>query len=56
MALGMPEVIVILAVILILFGPKRLPELARAIGRSVGEYKKGLSEDDVRAKGRKMKG
>lgn len=43
MAIGMPEVLVILAIILLLFGPKKLPQLARAIGHSVHEYRKGLA-------------
>ena len=44
MAIGMPEIIVILVIVLILFGPKKLPELARAIGRSVKEYRKASNE------------
>ena len=45
MAIGMGEVLVILIIVLILFGPKKLPELARAIGKSVREYREGLSSD-----------
>ncbi len=36
--LGTTEVVVIIAIGLILFGPKKLPEMARSIGRAVGEY------------------
>lgn len=42
--LGGPEVIIIIAVGLLLFGPKKLPELARAVGRAVGEYQKAVQE------------
>ena len=56
MAIGMPEVIVILIIILILFGPKKLPQLARSIGKSVREYRKGMTEEEVKKKGKKMKG
>ena len=53
MAIGMPEIIIILIVILLLFGPKKLPELARSIGKSIREYKRGLHEGD---KKKKLKG
>ncbi len=40
MSLGISEIILILAVVLILFGGKRIPELARALGKASYEYKK----------------
>jgi sec-independent protein translocase protein TatA len=39
------EVVVILAVVLVLFGAKRLPGLARGLGEGVREFKKGSAED-----------
>ena len=45
--LGMPghtEIILIVFVILLLFGAKKLPELSRALGKSLGEFKKGQKE------------
>jgi len=42
--LGTTEVVVIIAIGLILFGPKKLPEMARSIGRAVGEYQKAVKE------------
>lgn len=41
---GGPEVLVILFVILLLFGGKKLPELARSLGKSLGEFKRGQRE------------
>ena len=41
--LGLPEIIVILVVVLLLFGPKRLPDLARSVGESVSELKKAMT-------------
>ena len=40
MSLGLPEIILILIVALLLFGGKRIPELARALGKAQGEYQK----------------
>jgi sec-independent protein translocase protein TatA len=48
--IGTGELILILVIILILFGPKKLPELARAVGQSVKEYKEGLSEKPKKSK------
>ena len=45
MAIGITELLIILAIILVLFGPKKLPELAKSIGRSIGAYKEGLSSN-----------
>ena len=53
----MPELIMIFVVVLLLFGAKKLPELARGVGKSMGEFKKAReefereitrSEDEVR--------
>ncbi len=55
--IGGPEMIMIFVVILLLFGAKKLPELARGVGKSMGEFKKAReefereitrSEDEVR--------
>lgn len=40
------ELIVILAILLLLFGAKKLPGLARSLGKSVGEFKKGRAEGE----------
>lgn len=40
MSLGLSEIVLILIVVLILFGGKRIPELAKALGRAQYEYKK----------------
>ncbi len=42
--LGYQELLVILVIVLILFGANRLPELARSLGSSVKEFKKGITE------------
>jgi sec-independent protein translocase protein TatB len=58
--IGMPELILILAVALIVIGPKKLPDLAKSIGRALGEFKRATNDlkesiqketglDDVRA-------
>jgi len=38
-SIGMPELIIILLVVLLLFGAKRLPELARGLGKGIREFK-----------------
>ena len=40
MSLGITEIILILVVVILLFGGKRIPEIARALGRASYEYKK----------------
>lgn len=39
------ELLIILAVVLLLFGARKLPELARSLGASAKEFRKGISED-----------
>jgi len=51
--IGPLEIVVILIIALIVFGPKRLPELGRSMGKGIREFKSSLSgdkddEDDVR--------
>ncbi|WP_048600727.1 twin-arginine translocase TatA/TatE family subunit [Rubeoparvulum massiliense] len=48
-SIGVPGLIIILVVALIIFGPKKLPELGRAVGQTLKEFKKStreLQEDD----------
>ena len=49
--LGAGEIILIVLVILILFGAKKIPELARGIGKGMSEFKKGLKdvEDEIKS-------
>ena len=42
--IGMPEMLLILAVALIVIGPKKLPDLARSLGKAIGEFKKATSD------------
>jgi sec-independent protein translocase protein TatA len=44
--LGAPELILILAIVLLLFGGKKLPELSKSLGTSMRELRKGMSEGD----------
>ncbi len=44
--IGLPELIVILFIILLLFGAKRLPEVMRSLGKGVKEFKKGVKEGE----------
>jgi len=43
-SLGMPELIVIFVIALIVFGPRKLPELGRSLGRGIAEFKKATNE------------
>lgn len=45
-ALGTPEILVILAVVLLLFGGKKIPELMRGLGKGVREFKDGKDGAD----------
>jgi TatA/E family protein of Tat protein translocase len=53
--IGVPELIILLVVALIVFGPRKLPELGRSLGKSLGEFKRASNElrntldDEIRA-------
>lgn len=51
--LGLPELMVVLVIVMVLFGAKRLPELASGLGKAIKDFKKastGLDEIDVTPK------
>jgi sec-independent protein translocase protein TatA len=54
--LGAPEIMMIAGGIALLFGAKKLPELARSLGKAKTEFRKGLSESDTEAAAEAEKG
>ena len=44
--LGMPELIVVLVIVLVIFGATRLPQLGEGLGKAIKGFKKGISGDD----------
>jgi sec-independent protein translocase protein TatA len=47
-SIGVPELIVILAIALLIFGPKKLPEVGRSIGKALREFRK--TSDEIKEK------
>ncbi len=45
--IGFPELLLILGIALLIFGPKKLPELGSALGRTFKEFRKGVKEESV---------
>lgn len=48
-SLGMPELLVILVIVLLLFGATKIPQLMRGIGQGIGEFRKGVRHGDTPA-------
>jgi sec-independent protein translocase protein TatA len=48
--LGMPELIVILIIVLVIFGANRLPQLGEGLGKAIKGFKKGISDSNESAK------
>ena len=46
MSFGLTEILLILLAVIILFGGKKIPELARGLGKSLSEFKKGRNESE----------
>jgi sec-independent protein translocase protein TatA len=44
-SIGFPELLLILGIALLIFGPRKLPELGSALGRTIKEFKKGMKEE-----------
>jgi sec-independent protein translocase protein TatA len=54
-SVGMQEIILVLFILLLLFGAKRLPELGQSLGKGIREFKRGVSEikEDLEDEGKK---
>lgn len=48
--IGMPELLLILLICLLVFGAAKLPEMGRALGKTVSEFKKGMKDTDTDSK------
>ena len=57
-SIGVPGLIIILVIVLILFGPKKLPEVGAAVGKTLSEFKKSakdIMDEEVPSEGEKKK-
>jgi sec-independent protein translocase protein TatA len=54
--IGLPEILVLLVIVLLIFGPKKLPELGRSLGRGMREFKDSITgkDDDKRLEERNV--
>jgi TatA/E family protein of Tat protein translocase len=46
-SIGPQEILIVLVIALIVLGPKKLPEMARSLGKGVKEFKEGINDDDT---------
>lgn len=54
--MGMPELIVILVIVVLIFGANRLPQLGKGLGEAIKGFKKGLSGEDNNSSSNKDQG
>ncbi len=47
---SMPELLIVLAIIVLLFGSKKIPDLAKGMGKGIKDFKKAMKEDDEEPK------
>ena len=47
--IGLPELLVILAIVIVIFGANRLPQLGKGIGSAIKNFKEGMKEDEPRS-------
>ena len=50
MSLGIPELVILVVIVLLFFGPSRLPGLGKSVGAAIRGFKKGISTDDDQKK------
>ncbi len=43
---SMPELLIVLAIVVLLFGAKKIPDLAKGMGKGIKDFKKAIKEDD----------
>ncbi len=53
-SIGIPELLIVLVVVLLLFGTTRLPKLARSLGEASREFRKGVHEGDAEDQDKKL--
>jgi sec-independent protein translocase protein TatA len=47
--IGLPEMLVVLAIVLLIFGPRKLPDLARGLGQAIRGFKQAVAEGEQEA-------
>ena len=52
--LGFGEIVIVLVIVLLFFGGKRLPELGKALGKSMNNFKKGLKDGEQKESDKKI--
>lgn len=53
MKLGMTELLIVLVVVIVIFGPTQIPKLAKMVGKSVKNLRAGMADDDDEPKAKK---